>query len=115
MDQRDFLVDARFRAGDFLATDLRREVDRVDRVVRGFARAARLFAADERFLEEDELRRLELRLGFGTLAPERRASDKPIAIACFRLFTLLPDLPLFNVPRLRSCIALFTLLCACLP
>ena len=51
----------------------------------------------------------------GTLAPARRASERPIAIACFRLFTLLPDRPLFNVPLLRSCIALFTFSCAFLP
>jgi hypothetical protein len=51
----------------------------------------------------------------GTLAPERRASDKPIAIACFRLFTFLPERPLFSVPRLRSCIARFTFCCAFLP
>jgi hypothetical protein len=45
---------------------------------------------------------------FGTFAPERRASDKPIAMACLRLFTFLPERPLRNVPRLRSCIARFT-------
>jgi hypothetical protein len=44
----------------------------------------------------------------GTLPPARRASDKPIAIACCRLVTFLPDRPLFNVPFFRSCIALFT-------
>jgi len=31
---------------------------------------------------------------FGALFPSRRASDKPIAIACFGSFTFLPDLPL---------------------
>lgn len=35
---------------------------------------------------------------FGTFAPERRASDRPMAIACFRLFTFFPLRPLFNVP-----------------
>src|SRR3954470_6952382 len=40
----------------------------------------------------------------GTLAPSRRASDKPIAIACLRLLTFLPVLPLRSVPALRSCI-----------
>src|SRR5262249_40179472 len=39
---------------------------------------------------------------FGTLAPSRRASDSPIAIACLRLFTLRPERPLRSVPRLRS-------------
>ena len=57
----------------------------------------------------------ELPFFFGTFAPERRASDRPIAMACLRLFTFLPDRPLFSVPRLRSCIARFTLLCAFLP
>ena len=52
---------------------------------------------------------------FGTFAPASRASDKPIAIACFLLVTFLPDLPLFNVPCLRSCIAFSTFSCAFLP
>jgi hypothetical protein len=43
----------------------------------------------------------------GTLAPERRASDKPIAIACLRLLTLRP-LPDFNLPRLSLCISFST-------
>ena len=51
----------------------------------------------------------------GTLPPARRASDNPIAIACLRLFTVFPERPLFNVPRLRSCIAFFTLLAAFFP
>jgi hypothetical protein len=44
----------------------------------------------------------------GTLPPSRRASDKPIAIACLRLFTVLPDPPLLSSPVLRSCIAFST-------
>ena len=44
----------------------------------------------------------------GTLAPCFRASDNPIAIACFWLVTFLPD-PLLRVPRFRSCMALPTL------
>ena len=51
----------------------------------------------------------------GTLPPARRASLRPIAIACLRLVTLLPDRPERSVPRLRSCIARLTLLCAFLP
>ena len=39
---------------------------------------------------------------FGTFAPAFRAFDKPIAIACLRLFTLLPPFPLFSVPRFLS-------------
>jgi hypothetical protein len=51
--------------------------------------------------DEDRLRELLLRLldaecevflG-GTLAPLRRASDNPIAIACCGFFTFLPELP----------------------
>ena len=63
-----------------------------------------LFLEDDFF--DELLRRLELFLlppflG-GTFAPERRASLKPIAIACFLLFTffLPPD---FNCPCLYSC------------
>jgi hypothetical protein len=44
----------------------------------------------------------------GTFFPARRASDRPIAMACFLLFTFRPLPPLFRVPRLRSCIARFT-------
>src|SRR5712692_5599961 len=51
----------------------------------------------------------------GTLAPARRASLRPIAIACLRLVTFLPERPDLSVPCLRSCIARFTLLCAFLP
>jgi hypothetical protein len=54
-------------------------------------------------------------LGGGTFAPARRASDKPMAIACLRLFTFFPERPLFNVPRLRSCIARFTFCAAFFP
>jgi hypothetical protein len=53
----------------------------------------------------------------GTLAPFFRASESPIAIACFRLFTLppLPPLPLLSVPFLRFFIARSTLLLAAFP
>jgi hypothetical protein len=46
----------------------------------------------------------------GTRAPLRRASLKPIAMACLRLFTLppLPPLPLRRVPRFRRRMALST-------
>src|SRR5262249_52288490 len=52
---------------------------------------------------------------FGTLSPSLRASDRPIAIACFLLVTFLPDRPLFNVPCFRSCMAFSTFLPAFLP
>ena len=45
---------------------------------------------------------------FGTLAPFFLASDRPIAIACLRLFTVRP-LPLLSFPRFFLCIAFFTL------
>src|SRR5262249_11480744 len=51
----------------------------------------------------------------GTLPPALRASERPIAIACFRLFTVLPERPLFSVPPLRSCIAFSTFSDALLP
>ena len=44
----------------------------------------------------------------GTFAPPRRASDKPMAIACFRVLTVIPARPRVSFPRLRSCIAFFT-------
>src|SRR6266404_3769736 len=59
------------------------------------------------FLDEDFF--------FGTFPPSLRASDSPMAIACFLLVTFLPDLPLFRVPSLRSCIAFLTFFCAFLP
>ncbi len=37
----------------------------------------------------------------GTFLPSLRASERPMAIACLRLVTFLPDLPLFKVPALR--------------
>jgi len=44
----------------------------------------------------------------GTLAPFLRASERPIAMACFRLVTFLPLPPLFRVPRFFLRIALST-------
>jgi hypothetical protein len=58
-------------------------------------------------LDRDDLRR-------GTFAPFLRASLRPIAIACFRLFTFRPD-PLFSVPFFLRCIADLTRLPAALP
>ena len=51
---------------------------------------------------------------FGTFAPRLRASDKPMAMACFRLVTFLPE-PLLSVPCLRSCMVFCTFDCAVLP
>jgi len=44
------------------------------------------------------------------LLPARRASDKPIAIACLRLLTRLPERPLRSLPRFISRIVRRTLL-----
>src|SRR6266542_1595926 len=46
---------------------------------------------------------------FGTLAPDFLASERPIAIACLRLVTFLPLLPLFSFPLFFSCMAFSTL------
>jgi len=48
------------------------------------------------------------------LPPAARAWDNPIAIACLRLVTFLPEL-LLNLPALRSCIAFATFSDALLP
>lgn len=51
----------------------------------------------------------------GTLAPLRLASERPIAMACLRLFTGFPLFPLLSVPFFRLCIARSTDLCARFP
>src|SRR6185312_6217430 len=48
----------------------------------------------------------------GTFLPSRRASDRPIAMACLRLFTFLPLRPILRRPRLNSCISRSTFLLA---
>lgn len=50
----------------------------------------------------------------GVLSPSARASEIPMAIACLRLVTFLPEL-LFNFPSPYSCIVLLTLFCAFFP
>jgi hypothetical protein len=45
---------------------------------------------------------------FGTFLPFALASERPIAIACLRLLTFLPERPLFNVPALRFFIVRLT-------
>lgn len=42
---------------------------------------------------------------FGTLAPERRASLRPIAMACLRFVTFLPEPPDLSFPCFISSIA----------
>src|SRR5262245_32619807 len=64
-------------------------------------------ASDASYFFRDDWRR-------GTFAPFSRASLRPIAIACLRLFTLRPE-PLFRVPFFLRCIADLTRLLAALP
>ena len=99
----DFLEDDRFdadfRRADFFAADFFVADFFVD------FRAADFFVDD--FFD---------RFGFGgTFAPARRASDRPIAIACLRLLTFLPERPLSSFPSLRSFITFLTFDCAFLP
>ena len=75
-------------------------------------RAPYFFDLRELFRFEPDLRLLEdfrllLLFFFGTFLPFFRASESPIAIACFRLFTL-PPLPLLSVPFFFLCMARFT-------
>src|SRR5438093_5837378 len=51
----------------------------------------------------------------GTFAPERRASERPIAIACLRLVTFFPDRPERSLPCFFSFIARSTFSPAFLP
>jgi len=51
----------------------------------------------------------------GTLPPSFRASESPIAIACFLLVTFLPLLPLRSSPVFRSRMAFLTLVLAVWP
>src|SRR5438552_12738600 len=65
------------------------------------------------FFEEDFF--LETDFLAGTFAPALRASERPMAIACLRLVTFLPDFPLLRVPRFFSCMTFLTFDCAFLP
>ena len=84
------------RVRDLLAADVRRPVERDA-------------------LERDRLLLLPLLFPDGTFPPARRASDKPIAMACLRLVTFFPERPERNVPRFRSRIAFSTFSLAFLP
>lgn len=98
----EVLRDEDFRAEDLRdedlrEADLRREED---------LRVADLPAVDFR----DDFREVDFRADdfpdfFGTFSPPRRASDKPMAIACLRLFTFLPLRPLRKLPLARFFIA----------
>lgn len=111
MRELDFLDD------DFF--DEERFEERFEELFLADERFVPLFFDDERFDEdffEDERFDedfFDVRLR-GTFAPDSRASLRPIAMACSRLFTLRPE-PLFSVPFLRLCIARFTDFPAALP
>ena len=89
-DEEDFL-EGDFFAEDFFADDFF---------------ADDFFAVDffEEAFPEEDFREPPLDFGAGgTFPPSRRASERPIAIACSRLVTFFP-LPLRSLPRFRSCI-----------
>src|SRR6266567_2698183 len=65
------------------------------------------------FFEEDFF--LEADFLAGTFAPALRASESPMAFACLRLVTFLPDFPLLRVPCFFSCMTFLTFDCAFLP
>jgi hypothetical protein len=60
-------------------------------------------------LRLDDLFLLEPVFFGGTFSPACRASERPIAIACLRLFTFFPELPDRSVPCFRSCMVFATL------
>ena len=113
-DYADFFADF-FFAADFLLADF------LDADFLGAAFFdADFFAADLRagdFLDADFVDADFFDADFfgGTFAPARRASDNPMAIACLRLLTFLPEPPLRSVPSLRSCMTFLTFACAFFP
>ena len=72
------------------------------------------FREDERFMDDRFLEELFFR---GTFAPFFRASERPMAIACLRLFTVppLPPGPDLSVPRFLRRMALATVFSAARP
>jgi hypothetical protein len=61
------------------------------------------FDDDEDFFDEEDEDFFDDDFFDGTLPPSRRASESPMAMACLRLVTFLPEPPLFNFPRFISC------------
>src|SRR5882672_2967569 len=78
------------------------------------ARRAERRRARRYFFRLDELRELDDRFA-GTLPPARRASLSPMAMACLRLVTFLPERPDLSLPRFISCMARSTFLPALAP
>jgi len=66
---------------------------------------------EDAFFEDDAFLDVDFFDDFfeGTLPPSRRASESPMAMACLRLFTFLPEPPLLSVPRFISCMLFSTL------
>jgi hypothetical protein len=111
---RLYFLRADLRLEDFLPEDLRVDDLRVEDLRVEDLRVEDFLPLDflpEVFLPLDDFRDDDLR---GTLAPFSRASDKPIAIACFRLLTLRP-LPERSVPFFFRRIADSTRLLAAFP
>ena len=61
-----------------------------------------------KLLQKSIIWRNQLVFLLGTFAPDFRASDKPIAIACLGFVTFWPD-PLFSLPALNAFISRSTL------
>src|SRR5436190_15910630 len=74
----------------------------------------RLLGPDPYFFLRPPLRLRPARLR-GTFPPARRASLRPIAIACLRLVTFFPERPERSLPRFRSRIARSTFSLAFFP
>jgi hypothetical protein len=110
----DFLDDADFFAVDFVVVFFE-ELDflALDFFEDDFFEDA--FFDDEAFFAEDDFFDEADFFAGGTLPPSRLASERPIAMACLRLVTFLPEPPLRRVPCFRSCIVFSTLSCAFLP
>jgi len=108
-DDDAFLVDAERLAPDFVE-----ELLFFDDDVPFFEEVEAFFVDDDAFFVEpffDEALFFEDDDPFGaggTLPPSRRASERPMATACLRLVTFLPE-PLLSVPRLYLCISVSTL------
>jgi hypothetical protein len=103
-DEVDFFeVDAFFDVVDFFEVEAF-FVDDDD-----FFDAAFFDEPPEDFLDDEDF------FAGGTLPPSRRASERPMAMACLRLVTFLPEPPLRSVPSFRSCIVFSTLSWAFLP
>ena len=98
----EFLADARVTAGRFGAAFFVVDLDDFDDFEN---------FDDDAFFDDPDF---ELDFAGGTFPPSRRASDKPMAMACLRLVTFLPD-PVFNVPRFNLCISVPTLSLAFFP